>query len=179
MSIVIRVADKSDANSIGELHAASWRSAYRGALSDSYLSGDIVTERQNFWKDRFQNPVSQRYTWVAEKDSNVVGFACVYLNEHEQLGSFLNNIHVMTSLHGQGVGRTLLRKVNDCCTNQNGSDGLFLWVLESNVKAQGFYLRFGATNIGSDVWNAPDGTKPTMYLFSWKHSADLHSRLNL
>ena len=37
----LRTANQSDIQAIASLHAASWRHAYRGALSDAYLAGDI------------------------------------------------------------------------------------------------------------------------------------------
>ena len=37
----IRLATLADAEAIAHVHAESWRTAYRGALSDAYLSGPI------------------------------------------------------------------------------------------------------------------------------------------
>jgi hypothetical protein len=36
-SIIFRSAVSSDSAPVAELHAASWQSAYRGFLSDTYL----------------------------------------------------------------------------------------------------------------------------------------------
>jgi len=45
LMVKIRFARLEDAQAIAELHAESWRYAYRGALSDEYLSGDIIADR--------------------------------------------------------------------------------------------------------------------------------------
>jgi hypothetical protein len=50
MAIEIRIAEPRDTNAIAELHAASWRSAYRGMFADAYLDGDVVQERRQCWR---------------------------------------------------------------------------------------------------------------------------------
>src|SRR5438105_9429475 len=40
-SLRVRNATRDDFQAMARLHATSWRLAYRGALSDAYLSGDI------------------------------------------------------------------------------------------------------------------------------------------
>jgi len=43
--IEIRPVTFRDAEVVAALHAASWRDAYRGILTDAYLDGDILGER--------------------------------------------------------------------------------------------------------------------------------------
>ena len=54
--ITFRTALPSESARVAELHAASWRSAYRGYLSDAYLDTDIVAERARVWQARFVPP---------------------------------------------------------------------------------------------------------------------------
>ena len=50
---VIRdVRSEGDANAIAAVHAESWRTAYRGILSDAYLDGPIDAERRRLWRAR-------------------------------------------------------------------------------------------------------------------------------
>lgn len=49
-------ASDRDADSFAALHADSWRRHYRGAYFDSYLDGDIVTNRQEVWRSRLDQP---------------------------------------------------------------------------------------------------------------------------
>ncbi|MBI5268002.1 MAG: GNAT family N-acetyltransferase, partial [candidate division Zixibacteria bacterium] len=51
-----RIATPADAPAIAELHAASWRTAYRGVLSDTYLDGNIIDERTAVWHSRLTSP---------------------------------------------------------------------------------------------------------------------------
>ena len=73
----LRIATGVDAPAIAELHAASWRHAYRGALSDDYLAGDVFSERLAAWTQRLNVPDSNQYVVIAEIRRNVLGFACV------------------------------------------------------------------------------------------------------
>ena len=74
----IRDAAKSDASLIAGLHADSWRTAYRGMLSDSYLDGDLVGERTRIWIDRLTNPPPKQRVLLAEISGKAAGFVCPY-----------------------------------------------------------------------------------------------------
>jgi len=50
--MIIRLAQVEDALSIAALHAASRRAFYRGCLSDEYLNGDILADRNRVWLSR-------------------------------------------------------------------------------------------------------------------------------
>ena len=105
----IRQATKSGCQAIVQIHVASWRSAYRGALSDAYLAGDIAVHLQNQWQNRLSDtPVldsgGEQVILVAEDNGELLGFACAYIHENAQWGSFLNNIHVKQATHRRGVG---------------------------------------------------------------------------
>jgi len=163
----ICTANPSDSAAIAELHAASWRYAYREALSDAYLAGDVVSERQQFWEARLLQPSRNQHVVLAHVDSLLAGFVCVYGAEHEEWGSYLNNLHVSQAMHGHGVGRALLHAAASLCLQSYGEGSMYLWVLQSNERAQRFYARFGACAVGVDTWNAPDGTKSPLWRLSW------------
>jgi len=50
MNESIRAATIADADVIAALHAASWRSAYRGILKDSTLGPTLDGERRTHWR---------------------------------------------------------------------------------------------------------------------------------
>ena len=166
--MLIRTATQSDCSAIAELHASSWRLAYRGALSDEYLAGDVVSERRQLWESRLAEPAEHQHVFVAEHDNHLIGFACVYGNENGQWGSFLNNIHVAQAVQGRGVGASLLHATAELCMRLYGEAGLYLWVVQSNTKAQAFYTRYGAKNSETDVWHAPGGTVAPLFRFAWE-----------
>ncbi len=164
----IRIALPTDAQNIAEIHAASWRYAYRGALSDDYLAGDIATERSEVWAKRFQSAPPSQHVVVAEIDEQIVGFACAYANKDSHWGALLDNIHVMQSMQRRGIGMKLIGAVARWCESTSPPEGLFLWVLQSNVQAQRFYQGLGASNVGTDVWSPPGGGTVPRYRYAWQ-----------
>lgn len=50
-SLVFREATSADIEGIANLHATSWRFAYRGSYSDAYLDGPVFEERRQVWTD--------------------------------------------------------------------------------------------------------------------------------
>jgi GNAT superfamily N-acetyltransferase len=165
--MLIRTATASDCSAIAELHASSWKFSYRDALSDEYLSGDVVSERRRFWEPRLASSAEHQHVFVAEENDELAGFACVLGDENSQWGSCLNNIHVTQAMQGRRVGASLLHAVARVCENRHSQSGLYLWVVQSNTKAQAFYTRYGARHAESGVWNAPDGTVAPLFLFAW------------
>ena len=165
--MTIRRAHSSDCRAIAELHAASWRFAYRGALSDDYLAGDIVSDRNRLWNARLSEPSADQYVAVAERDGVLEGFACVFFREDKAWGSLLDNLHVRQDTHRRGLGSTLLRDVAAQCAVQARTAGLYLWVLQDNTRAQRFYAHHGARNIGADIWDAPGETRVPRFRFAW------------
>jgi ribosomal protein S18 acetylase RimI-like enzyme len=165
--MTIRVATSADSPRIAALHAASWRYAYRGALSDEYLAGDLESDRRQLWARRLAEPTENQRVLIAEDGCHLLGFACVYVGEDPQWGSYLNNIHVVQAAQGRGIGRLLLHVTAQACRSSHPG-GLYLWVLQSNTKAQAFYARHGAKNTGADLWEAPGGTTAPLFRFSWE-----------
>jgi len=163
----LRAADRGDTAQIAALHAASWRHSYRGDFSDGYLDGDIVTERAALWSKRLEVPSSTQWVVVAEIDREIVGFACAYARADVEWGTLLDNIHVAPLRHGQGIGRQMMGAVADWCLSQSPRDGLYLWVLQSNLPAQRFYQALGGTNMGSDVWSPPGGGAVQRLRYAW------------
>jgi hypothetical protein len=45
------------------LHTDNWRRYYRGAYLDSYLDGDVATERLTVWTERRSDDGQDRFTW--------------------------------------------------------------------------------------------------------------------
>ena len=163
----VRLATSADCGSIAVLHAASWRFAYRGALSDAYLAGDLAADRRSDWAARFAAPEANRHVVVAEVGDGLAGFACGYAGESEEWGSLLDNLHVSPAVQRQGTGTALLHAVAELCYEAVGQGGMYLWVLQSNVAAQRFYLRHGAEIVGSDLWKAPDGGSVPSFRMAW------------
>src|SRR4051812_31814313 len=78
--IALRPASARDITAIAALHADSWRRHYRGAFRDSYLDGDIDTDRQAVWTERLTDPAADHVTVVADRSGEVVGFVHMILD---------------------------------------------------------------------------------------------------
>lgn len=148
--IKYRKATSMDVSAIAELHAESWRTNYRGEYSDQYLDRDVFEDRDRTWKERFRKEHADQYVVVAELEGQVVGFACVYGGEDARWGSFLDNIHVLSGQQSRGIGAGLMQRVFQWCKKNYPSDGLYLWVLNSNKRGQKFYSSLGAVDRGGE-----------------------------
>lgn len=170
--MLLRTATTADATQIAALHAASWRHAYRGALTDEYLSGPIDADQLSLWSRRLEKPGATQFVVVAEHESRLCGFACAFANHHPEWGARLNNIHVALDRQRRGVGRELMSAVIRWWAAIEPATSLYLWVLQNNEAAQRFYRAFGGKVVGSDVWIPPGGGSVQRYRFSWAEPSD-------
>ena len=134
-----RRATTNDVEPIAALHADSWRRNYRGAYLDSYLDGDVVSERIATWTERLSSATPATVTIVADDDGAVVGFAHTILDEDEQWGALLDNLHVTHERKSSGVGTLLMGETAAAVVRERPGSGLYLWVLEQNEAGQRFY----------------------------------------
>jgi ribosomal protein S18 acetylase RimI-like enzyme len=172
--MVIRDATMSDVTAIAHLHAESWRSAYRGILSDDYLENHAQGDRLAVWQERFSatapNPI---FVMVAVAGAQLAGFACVFPDEDAVFGSFLDNLHVAPHLTGRGIGRQLLSEAASRLVKSGSRAGLYLWVIEQNQGARQFYERAGGLFVGSVVNSMPDGQRVVALRCHWPDPSSL------
>ncbi len=141
---VIRPAEADDAAAIASVHTAS-RAATMPYLPPQTRTSDQVT--------RWVRDVVLRdcRTWVAVRDSEVVGFAAV-------AGEMLDHLYLRPDVLRQGIGTLLLDEIE-----RNTSGPLTLYVFQQNTDARAFYECHGfevvATGDGSDnMEHLPDLT---------------------
>src|SRR5579864_3013939 len=173
--MIFRDATAKDAEAIAWLHAESWRSAYRGILSDDFLDSHVHEERRGTWQARFSGAESQRFfVLLAENAGQMSGFACVFPcpEDHAAFGAFLDNLHVLPRFTGQGIGRILLSQVVRRLQTSGSHSGLYLWVLEQNHRARRFYEKAGARVVGSEVHSMPDGQSVVALRCHWADLGD-------
>ncbi len=166
--VVYRSAVVADAMAIAQLHAKSWQENYRGAFSDVYLDELALSDRQQVWRNRFDNPALGQRVIIAESNGLIVGFACLFLEEDAIYGTLLDNLHVSKDVQGMGVGRRLMSLVAEEISNSPSHSAMYLWVLENNKAAQRFYDSCGGEQLetveGNDI-----GDKPIMKIrYYWQ-----------
>lgn len=160
MDCRIRFAKPEDADAIAELHAASWRSAYRGMLSDAYLDGGVLEERRDLWRRRLQTePGLDQGVLVAEEDGSLVGFICIFLEAEPGQGPLLDNLHVRPDRKGGGLGQRLIREGIAWMRTRGTFERWHLWVLEANLPTRLVYEHLGWEAVERVIHAGPDGTR--------------------
>lgn len=153
----IRPAGLADAPAIAGLHADSWRRHYRGALSDSYLDGELDADRLAVWTVRLAEPGDDRVTLVAEHGDGLIGFAHTVLDADPAWGALVDNLHVRPDDKRRGIGTRLLSATAEEVMLKRPESSIFLWVLEQNAAAQAFYLARGGRRCDVVLCDAPGG----------------------
>jgi GNAT superfamily N-acetyltransferase len=167
--IVFRTATVADSQRIASLHAESWRSAYRGILSDKYLDGPVNEDRESLWTSRLKSPYAdRRYVLLAEADGASVGFVCVLLDEEPEWGAYLDNLHVVPNLKGKGIGRQLFGRAAQWVMSKEPAWPLHLWVFEANDSARRFYDVLNGEVVERRHKKAPDGAVIPSLRYVWR-----------
>ena len=151
-----RSAGADDAEQVALLHADSWRRHYRGAYADSFLDGDIDTDRRSVWSARLAAPDGTA-TILAEDDDQLVGFVHVAFDRDPTWGSLVDNLHVHHSQRRTGIGRQLLARAARAVRDDATGNAMYLWVLQQNVDAQSFYRASGAACVETSTVPPPGG----------------------
>ncbi len=157
-----------DLESVAALHCASWRSAYRGILSNAYLDGDLLSNRHEAWHPKLAMMTDRQFGWIAKHDDEPVGFAFASLDEDPTWGTMVDNLHVLPSHQGAGIGRALLVAVAKIAHTRATHPGLFLWCYEQNTPARTFYDSLGAEAVEQIMFAAPDGNALPEWRYAWR-----------
>jgi GNAT superfamily N-acetyltransferase len=167
----------ADESAIAQLHADSWRAAYRGILRDDFLDDTVVANRRELWRTRFSElDRTDQLILVGEEHGEIQAFACAFLDADPEWGTLLDNLHVLPGLKGKGLGRQLLSAVAENIRRHGLHSMLHLWVYEQNVQARSFYERLGG--IVSDCVGeaAPDGSHVNVLRYGWRELSLLVNR---
>jgi GNAT superfamily N-acetyltransferase len=177
-SLSTRPLSSSDAPVLARLHTHSWRTAYRGILTDYFLDNSLEAYHADLWRERFETLTPLQFGALALLGDDPVGFAFACARADPRWGTQLDNLHVETERRGHGIGRTLLGAL---CTQAEvvaPGDGLFLWVYEKNAPARRFYEWLGAEAHEHAIIVAPDGRESGEWRYVWSSLAKLMQAVN-
>lgn len=166
--IEIRVATTNDMEQISTLHTSSWQEVYRGILSDAYLCHDVHKDRKITWQQRFTAPEPHQRILVACKEKALCGFICIFLGNHPEWGTLVENLHIGKHYQGLGLGKQLLQSAAKLAYDQAPDEGMYLEVLAENHAAQVFYQKLGAFKTKAQSWQAPDDSDVDEYVYRWQ-----------
>jgi ribosomal protein S18 acetylase RimI-like enzyme len=170
--VKVRMASANDAKAVADLHAESWRRHYRGAYLDSFLDGDVFTDRWSVWSERLSHPKPEAFTVVADDQGSLVGFAHTVMRHDPRFGALLDNLHVRHDCKRRGIGKTLMRRTATILIERDPGSGLYLWVLEQNKDAQAFYSDLGGVCTGREILGPfPGGGRAVALRMHWPDPA--------
>lgn len=166
--IRLRPATAADAGAVGELHAVSWGSAYRGILTDAFLDGPMPPARRAVWRERLaEGPLPGMFTTVADDGERLCGFVCLIADEHPRWGSLVDNLHVLPGLKRQGLGRRLMAAGARSLPANWAATPVYLRVFEDNRTATAFYASIGGNMVERRQVTQPDGTVAWILTYLW------------
>ncbi len=168
MAFTVRPVRADDGPILADLHVRSWRSAYRGILSDAFLESGVVEERRAVWSARMAawNP-ARSFAEIAEIDGVPCGFVCVMRDIGPEHGVLLDNLHVLPGDRGGGIGRRLLADAARWVADRCPGSPMYLTVYFANENACAFYRRMGG--IASEPYDERehDGRTHRVLRFVW------------
>jgi ribosomal protein S18 acetylase RimI-like enzyme len=168
VGVTLRPITKQDATTIAQLHIRSWRSAYRGILTDLYLDGAIEDERLATWRSRLDGSDSAGFGFVAEQGhEHPVGFVYAYPDADSEWGTLIDNLHVMAEARGSGIGRRLMAAVAQQLPDVASHTRMHLWVFSANTAAIRFYERVHGAPVEQVHRDAPDGGTYAEWRYGW------------
>lgn len=165
--ITLRVGTANDAALIARLHANSWKTHYRGIMSDDYLDSDIEQERLEVWTKRFAIANAKQHVIILEIDGQPCGFACTYAKQDEKYGNLLDNLHVTTTLQGKGLGLQLIQAAAKWSYDNYPHLPFYLLVYQKNQSALRFYKNLGGQEYETTTMTNPDGSQAPIIHIVW------------
>jgi ribosomal protein S18 acetylase RimI-like enzyme len=146
----IREATAADLPAIADIHASSWRTAYRGILPDAFLDGDLLQDHKTRWAGIAELLTPRDNLLIATDGEGTVGFVAGWtsaaLGCEDGYGLYINNLHVRPELRGKKYGESLCRALARHAMDNAAADvkvSAYLWVLDGNAPAHRFYHRLG------------------------------------
>lgn len=142
MSVKIRQATARDAEVISNIHASSWKTAYKDIVSQRYLN----ELKYDFWVSAFQNWISNNIltAQLIYEDELPVGCTAYGKSRDVKFSKWgeIVSIYVLPDYFRKGYGQKLLEKaLTDMKTM--GYQSCYLWVLKENLNARKFYEKNG------------------------------------
>jgi ribosomal protein S18 acetylase RimI-like enzyme len=163
----IRPATVADADAIAALHAASWRSAYRGILKGDTLGPTLDTDRRAHWRAELAAIAPTDTVLIADGR----GFIAVWAEGDLGFGAYIDNLHVHPERRSAGLGRQLLGAAIRQVAGR-GEARAYLWVFDGNTRAIEFYRRLGG-EIVEQGFEEIDGLKIPQSRIVWRDTCRL------
>ncbi|WP_167753820.1 GNAT family N-acetyltransferase [Granulicatella sp. WM01] len=141
----IRLANLDDAKQMSQVHARTWKVAYKGIFAQSYLNQLPDTA----WEESFKRGIQAKKSLflVAEVDHQIVG--CITGGRtrwtDEEKGE-IYSLYVLPEYQHQGIGKSLVITILESLYCQYNS--VYVLAVDRNTKARRFYECLGFKDTG-------------------------------
>lgn len=146
MGVTIREGVEADAPAMAEVNAAGWREGYRGIVPSEAFDRLPVAQWRREMREGLRSPRGSSFTWIAERDGDVVGYCFVAAPGRTEPGdsklSELVAIYVGEADWRRGIGSRLM-SASISRAGERGFEEMFLWTIEANERAIAFYESHG------------------------------------
>ncbi|MFZ5643484.1 MAG: GNAT family N-acetyltransferase [Bacillota bacterium] len=138
----IRQATNRDTRIISNIHASSWKIAYKDIVPQRYLD----ELQYDFWVSAFQNWISNNILTAQLIYDNQIPVGCIAYGKSRdkkfsEWGEIVS-LYVLPGYFRKGYGQKLLETaLNDL--KEKGFQNCYLWVLKENHNARKFYQKNG------------------------------------
>lgn len=154
--ISIRTAGQDDAPGIARVHEEAWRHSYQGIIAHLQLSQMIARRGPGWWQGAIAKGM---HALILDFDSEVSGY--VTLGRSRMGGTPYSGeifeLYVRPSCQGVGFGGRLFHAARAELSSRN-LDGLCIWSLACNDRANAFYLHLGGRQISEGLDQLGDET---------------------
>lgn len=131
---------------------------FKTVYIETYGTEGITYEFANFIKHQFSHTQIERdiesessELWVASYKNNPVGVVHIEYKKpcpvNDLIDTEINKLYVLRNFYANGIGQNLMKIAEDQI-RKKGQDKVWLWVLETNLRANEFYSKQGFKNIG-------------------------------
>jgi len=146
------------------VHIDSWKTTYRGIVSDDYLDNLSYEERERWWSENIST--SGRIVFVADdavsesKEKKIIGFCSGGRNRSTtdpRYEAELHAIYILQEHRGKGIGKTLVQYLALSLV-ESGFTSVIVWVLAKNPYRRfyeslgGEYVRSAEIQIGGSTF---------------------------
>lgn len=175
--VQIRQAVYEDAEGIAFVHVNSWRSTYKGVVSDDYLNGLTIETRKKNWQKNFHT-INSCVVVAVDETGKIVGFASggpeqTHHPKYYRTGE-VYAIYLLESFQRKGIGKQLIKAILDHLDDL-GLEQLLIWALEDNTYRL-FYEQIGGSVIERTTIEM-DRKRYTEIGYGWDSIKELRSQL--
>ncbi|MCA1444574.1 GNAT family N-acetyltransferase [Ensifer sp. IC4062] len=147
-SVYTRQASEKDLEAIARVLVDTWRSTFRGLLSDDFLDGMSYEHQRERHARTMAGPRTAYFAAVDSRTDEVIGFANGGPNRHSDYpySGELYAIYIREEYQRRGIGKSLFCALARRLV-ETGFSSMLVWVLVDNPNRR-FYERIGGVPVG-------------------------------